>query len=532
MAPKNPRGPSLVPAQISTQSDVEDNELCRWKFSNLQPSFVDFVRNEVTQDHLEEYRTYFKIPRDIDLILPVAYSDPPDLSEDEKRRIAKAVQTKMETRRFGSLVTEQKLQEYGLIPKLGSVSSHLRSIDPICGYLVKRARASEKNPTPDGLGEVTAIDTPKGPKKRKRKVANVVASSRMGKAKAPRALIEIPPSRKDFGASWISKCTKSLAPATHTQESSSLTPGTNQESERTDDVRVQQDFSDINKNQPIFDDTTVIEFPSMAKESTVEAVGSSQVMGMAQVSTQVHPIDIDFSTSAAIVNLFSPGSQMFAPPDNLQSFGQMTLTEQAKTSAYFSSMVELSQTKDDLRVALEERDKASKAFEAAQTKIAILEEQLKEYTENLKQVRKEVEIRAVDLFKQSPAFDAFLHNDFAEGVIKCRDFLRNRGDDVIATVVNDSLVHTLRSAEKHLEGQVEEWKRDRIRKGLEVLPMHIDLTANPRKVYGTPRPGSPWLDPIEDLGPDPADDSGEDNEAEDTEDSEDDGEEEEEEEDG
>ncbi|KAK1587180.1 hypothetical protein Q3G72_010383 [Acer saccharum] len=569
MAPKNPRGPSLVPTQISTQSDVEDNELCRWKFSNLQPSFVDFVRNEVTQDHLEEYRTYFKIPRDIDLILPVAYSDPPDLSEDEKRRIAKAVQTKMETRRFGSLVTEQKLQEYGLIPKLGSVSSHLRSIDPICGYLVKRARASEKNPTPDGLGEVIAIDTPKGPKKRKRKVANVVASSRMGKAKAPRALIEIPPSRKDFGASWISKCTKSLAPATHTQESSSLTPGTNQESERTDDVRVQQDFSNINKNQPIFDDTTVIEFPSMAKESTVEAVGSSQVMGMAQVSTQVHPIDIDFSTSAAIVNLFSPGSQMFAPPDNLQSFGQMTLTEQAKTSAYFSSMliqrceqvtrerddlsgrlsimtiekdqvltdnrklqVELSQTKDDLRVALEERDKASKAFEAAQTKIAILEEQLKEYTENLKQVRKEVEIRAVDLFKQSPAFDAFLHNDFAEGVIKCRDFLRNRGDDVIATVVNDSLVHTLRSAEKHLEGQVEEWKRDRIRKGLEVLPMHIDLTANPRKVYGTPRPGSPWLDPIEDLGPDPADDSGEDNEAEDTEDSEDDGEEEEEEEDG
>ncbi|KAK1575018.1 hypothetical protein Q3G72_001866 [Acer saccharum] len=59
-----------------------------------------------------------------EIVLPVAYNDPPDLSEDEKIRIAKAVQTKMETRRFASLVTEQKLQEYGMIPKLRSVSSH------------------------------------------------------------------------------------------------------------------------------------------------------------------------------------------------------------------------------------------------------------------------------------------------------------------------------------------------------------------------------------------------------------------------
>ncbi|KAK0596843.1 hypothetical protein LWI29_019568 [Acer saccharum] len=234
----------------------------------------------------------------------------------------------------------------------------------------------------------------------------------------------------------------------------------NQESERTDDVRVQQDFSDSDKNRPIFDNMAVIEFPSMAKESTIEVIGSLHAVGMAQVSTQVHPINIDFSTSAAIVNLFSPCSQMFAPSNNLQSFGQMTLTEQAKTSVYFSSMLiqrceqvtherddpagrlstitiekdqvltnnrklqgELSQTKDDLRVALEDHDKASKASEAVQAKIALLETQLKKYTENLKQVRKDVQIRAVDLFKQSLTFDAFLCNDFAEGVIKCRDFL-------------------------------------------------------------------------------------------------------------
>ncbi|KAK1575492.1 hypothetical protein Q3G72_005928 [Acer saccharum] len=206
----------------------------------------------------------------------------------------------------------------------------------------------------------------------------------------------------------------------------------NQESERTDDVRVQQDFSDSDKNRPIFDNMAVIEFPSMAKESTIEVIGSSHAVG----------------------------SQMFAPSNNLQSFGQMTLTEQAKTSVYFSSMLiqrceqvtherddhagrlstmtiekdqvltnnrklqgELSQTKDDLRVALEDHDKASKASEAVQAKIVLLETQLKKYTENLKQVRKDVQIRAVDLFKQSLAFDAFLCNDFAEGVIKCRDFL-------------------------------------------------------------------------------------------------------------
>ncbi|KAK0597986.1 hypothetical protein LWI29_030538 [Acer saccharum] len=122
-----------------------------------------------------------------EIVLPVAYNDPPDLSEDEKIRIAKAVQTKMETRRFASLVTEQKLQEY------------VRSIDPICGHLVKRARASKKNATPDGLGEVTAIDAPEGPRKRKRKVATVVASSRMGKVKAPRASLKSHPPEKTSG---------------------------------------------------------------------------------------------------------------------------------------------------------------------------------------------------------------------------------------------------------------------------------------------------------------------------------------------
>ncbi|KAI9176638.1 hypothetical protein LWI28_005375 [Acer negundo] len=48
--------------------------------------------------------------------------------------------------------------------------------------------------------------------------------------------------------------------------------------------------------------------------------------------------------------------------------------------------------------------------------------------------------------------------------------------------------------------QMEEWKRDKTRKGLKVLSMHVDLTANPRKIYSTPHLSSPWLDPIKDLG--------------------------------
>ena len=71
-----------------------------------------------------------------------------------------------------------------------------------------------------------------------------------------------------------------------------------------------------------------------------------------------------------------------------------------------------------------------------------MEEKLKEYTENLPWVRKEVEIRAVDLFKQSPAFDAFTHADFVGSAAGCRDLLRHRGYKEAMDVVDKSLKKT------------------------------------------------------------------------------------------
>ena len=65
--------------------------------------------------------------------------------------------------------------------------------------------------------------------------------------------------------------------------------------------------------------------------------------------------------------------------------------------------------------------------------------------------------------------------------------------------------------------------------------MHVDLDDDPRKVFGTPQPGSPWLNPIEDLGPDPTspsdEDGGDSDDAEDVQDEEKEVEEEEDKED-
>ncbi|KAK1576609.1 hypothetical protein Q3G72_015240 [Acer saccharum] len=77
------------------------------------------------------------------------------------------------------------------------------SIDLICGYLVKRARALGKIATPNRSGGVTATDMPEGHRKRKRKIAT---GSQIGKKNAPQALLEIPPPEETPGPLGFPSC--------------------------------------------------------------------------------------------------------------------------------------------------------------------------------------------------------------------------------------------------------------------------------------------------------------------------------------
>ncbi|KAK1581763.1 hypothetical protein Q3G72_008856 [Acer saccharum] len=89
---------------------------------------------------------------------------------------------------------------------------------------------------------------------------------------------------------------------------------------------------------------------------------------------------------------------------------------------------ELTRVKEDCHKVVIARDEANKGLQEASNKIVALERDLAKYTENLAKIRQEIEIRAVDLLKQSPAFNALTFAHFVKGVEACRDFLHRCGE--------------------------------------------------------------------------------------------------------
>ncbi|KAK0602041.1 hypothetical protein LWI29_029785 [Acer saccharum] len=167
---------------------------------------------------------------------------------------------------------------------------------------------------------------------------------------------------------------------------------------------------------------------------------------------------------------------------------------------------ELTRVKEDYHKVVIARDGANKGLQEASNKIVVLERDLAKYTENLAKIMQEIEIRAVDLFKQSPAFNALTFAHFVKGVEACWDFLHRCGEVKAAGEVDAALNLAIRDGNKKLKAQVDKWCTDCKSKGLPILPMHVDLSADPRTTYGSPQPDSPWLDPIPDLGPADSDD--------------------------
>ena len=60
---------------------------------------------------------------------PGTYTDQPTLSDGEANRVARAVQTTMDSRYFRSLVTVERLKAFGLIPELINDRNHRKCVN-------------------------------------------------------------------------------------------------------------------------------------------------------------------------------------------------------------------------------------------------------------------------------------------------------------------------------------------------------------------------------------------------------------------
>ncbi|KAK0575505.1 hypothetical protein LWI29_001716 [Acer saccharum] len=104
-------------------------------------------------------------------------------------------------------------------------------------------------------------------------------------------------------------------------------------------------------------------------------------------------------------------------------------------------------------------------------RIAALEKQrdslnfrLREYERDFETAKTELGVRAISLFKRSPAFEAFAHKEFVKGVDACKTLVRSMDFPVVADHIDESMRLNLQEADSC--------------------------------------PGNLWLDPLIDYGPD------------------------------
>ncbi|KAK0570458.1 hypothetical protein LWI29_001448 [Acer saccharum] len=102
-----------------------------------------------------------------------------------------------------------------------------------------------------------------------------------------------------------------------------------------------------------------------------------------------------------------------------------------------------------------------------------LEFRLKDYESNFETAKTEIGVRAIDLFKHSPAFEAFTHKEFMRGVEACKNLIRSLDHPIVTDQIDESLRVNVQEAEENLKKQI-----------------------------ASSQPGNLWLDPLIDYGPD------------------------------
>ncbi|KAK0605602.1 hypothetical protein LWI29_028617 [Acer saccharum] len=100
-----------------------------------------------------------------------------------------------------------------------------------------------------------------------------------------------------------------------------------------------------------------------------------------------------------------------------------------------------------------------------------LEFHLKDYESNFETAKTEIGVHAIDLFKHSPAFEAFTHKEFMRGVEACKNLVRSLDHPIVTNQIDESLRVNVQEAEENLKKQI-----------------------------ASSQPGNLWLDPLIDYG--------------------------------
>ena len=150
----------------------------------------------------------------------------------------------------------------------------------------------------------------------------------------------------------------------------------------------------------------------------------------------------------------------------------------------------------------EKNEESARRIAALEKQRDSLEFRLKDYESSFESAKTELGVRAIDLFKHSPAFEAFTHREFMRGVEACKDLVRSLDYPVVADRIDESLQLNAQEAEENLKKQVTRWEQDRERKRQPLLRVHTDLEARVDQCFGSSQPGNLWLDPLIDYGPD------------------------------
>ncbi|KAL5799438.1 hypothetical protein ACOSQ4_032322 [Xanthoceras sorbifolium] len=123
----------------------------------------------------------------------------------------------------------------------------------------------------------------------------------------------------------------------------------------------------------------------------------------------------------------------------------------------------------------------------------------------MKRAKIEMEIRAMDRYKASPTFDAFMHREFRNDINECRELIQSDVSPEVLHTIDLAIANNVNRSKVDLQHARKVWRAHCWSWKLLVLDMHIEIPkqAGMPKAYGSEKSGSNILGSRVDTGPDP-----------------------------
>ncbi|KAK0575585.1 hypothetical protein LWI29_003236 [Acer saccharum] len=459
MVTKASKGPYLLVEQEEiTQSDVDDHCGLQVRYSSENPSFVDCEANAVDERCLKEYRTFFR-----------TYTDQPKLTKDEADRVSQVVQTSMDSQNFKTLVTVEKLTNFGLTPELINNRNHILDLDPILGKTIRAlknmktvskedAKATEKQ----GIAPPNDFTMAEG-------LDYFVPTRNAATAGSHVMAIASKTKTNDF---MRGKKARTGSLCKRKREDPPIPKGP--KTSRT--LSIPFDFSilpDRSLGQNVL-------HPSATLSSFFGGEGSARPTVVETTGSLLS--DLDHLDPTVTLHWAMTDELTFSMP----CFGSSVLNSLLFTYTYLlycqllrkcdSAIKDREKLNEQVNRLVEEKTKLladnakllanqgtalsveKKKNEESSRRVATLEKQrdslsfrLREYERDFQMAKTEIGIRAISLFKHSPAFEAFAHKEFMKGVDACKDLVRSLNHLAVADQIDESMRLNLQEAELDLQ---------------------------------------------------------------------------------